>query len=113
MTTNNIKKLCRLISARTVAARVTEDLAIATNDRVDLEKGVVECMPEQEIFALQGLVFLRHQISSRANRRPHTLPSVDSQMMTVPLNAVSPDQVHPNKSDDSYKSIYMKVIDDD
>ena len=63
MTTNNIKKLCRLISARTVAARVTEDLAIATNDRVDLKEGVVEGILEQEVFSLQGLVLLGHQVS--------------------------------------------------
>ena len=92
---------------------MTNNLSIATNDRVDLKKGVVKSVSEEEILALQGFMFFRHQIPSGTNWRPNSLPSVDSQMVTIPLNAVTPDQVHPNKSDDSYKSIYMKVIDDD
>ena len=91
MTTNNIKKLCRLISARTVAARVTEDLAIATNDRVDLKEGVVEGILEQEVFSLQGLVLLGHQVSGGTHRRPNSLPSVYGQMMAKTPDAAPPD----------------------
>ena len=42
---------------------MSEDLAIATNDRVDLKEGVVERIVEQEILALQSLVLLGHQVS--------------------------------------------------
>ena len=61
MTTNNIK-IVSTILARCVAARVSEDLAIATNDRVDLKERVVKRILEKEVLALQGLVLLGHQV---------------------------------------------------
>ena len=92
---------------------MSEDLAIATNDRVDLKEGVVERIFEQEILALQGLVLLGHQVSSRANRRPNPFPPVNSQMVTVAFDTAPSDQVHPDKSDDSYKTTNFKESDDD
>ena len=67
------------------------NLAIATNDRVDLEEREVKRTPEHKVLALQGLVLLWHQISNRANRRPNTFASVYSQMVAVTLDPTSPD----------------------
>ena len=66
-------------------------LAIATNDRVDLEEGVVKGTPEHEVLALQGLVLLWHQVSSRTNWRPNTFAPVYSQMVAVALDPTSSD----------------------
>ena len=70
---------------------VTVNLAIATNDRVDLEEREVKRTPEHKVLALQGLVLLGHQVSGGTHRRPNSLPSVYGQMMAKTLDAAPPD----------------------
>ena len=75
---------------------MAEDLAIALNDGVNVEKRVVKRAPEVELRPVESFKFFRHEVTHRPDRGPNPLPTMDTQVMGEPLNAISSHQSQPD-----------------
>ena len=71
---------------------MAEDLAIALNDGVNVEKRVMKWAPEVKSLPVESLKLLWHQVAHRPDRGPNSLPAMDAHVVGEPLNAISSHQ---------------------
>ena len=75
---------------------MAEDPAIALDDGINVEKRVVKRAPEVKLRPMKGFKFFRHQVAHRPDRGPNPLPTMDTQVMSEPLNTISSHQSQPD-----------------
>ena len=86
---------------------MAEDPAIALDDGINVEKRVVKRAPEVKLRPMKGFKFFRHQVAHRPDRGPDPLPTMDTQVMGVSLNAISTHQSQPDQREDGCNNKIM------